>query len=182
MSKTANKSGQEGSPGGINFKLNDFIPTKKGFYKYAATLPWGHCAACTHYVVYDIDSAISLSSTTIASLKTILKPSNKSVYDSSHKSINYAYNKTGAQHGLLSDEDKIYIDCQQTGASGQTLVSENKSAILNNNSFTMDETSTPDSIIKNQQMASGIAIALAATGAISLSYLLVSQQSCPAKN
>ena len=79
-----NSAGEGGTIQGLNFDLNKFIPMKKPFYSYTATLPYQPCTACTDYIVYDITNAcIYLDHDTLNNLYTNIAPiaNNYSTYN-----------------------------------------------------------------------------------------------------
>lgn len=138
LSQMGNNVDEGGTVKGLNFDLNKFIP-QKGFYSYAASLPWEPCQKCTDYIVYDKkDALIHLSNQTISLLNNIIKTNhNIDTVNIDPLKIGYSYNKKGATRGFGSNDDEIYIDCQPTGSSGEILVDEDKNNILSNNEFGM---------------------------------------------
>ncbi len=136
LARMGNSTGEGGTVQGLNFDLNSFIPQKKGFYAYTASLPYPPCTKCIDYIVYDVnDAAISLDNSTLSKIKELIVatviPEQLTI-----PKLGYAYNKKGAQYGL-GNNNAIWIDCQPTGSDGQVLSDENKEGILSNNSFSM---------------------------------------------
>jgi hypothetical protein len=81
-------------------------------------------------VVYGLQDAISISSVTISTLKTlIIAPT-----DIKYPKVDYYYlNKNGPMVGGGSGDGQIYIDCQPTGNTEDTTAVEySKPAIVNN--------------------------------------------------
>jgi hypothetical protein len=137
VSRMGNSKNEGGTVQGLNFDLNAFIPKRKGFYAYTANLPYPPCSKCVDYVVYDLnDAAISLDIESLKIIKALVAVTYANIQPMSRK-IGYAYNKRGAQHGLGSSNNAIWIDCQPTGANGKILVDENKQGVLTNDSFRM---------------------------------------------
>tara|TARA_A100001015_G_scaffold162607_2_gene180723 strand:+ start:1384 stop:2373 length:990 start_codon:yes stop_codon:yes gene_type:complete len=136
MSSSANSQGEGGQIRGLNFDLNSFIPQGKGYYSYAASLPWDACDKCTDYIVYDRkDVIISLNNFVLSKLQKMLEQDNNiKLTKSDYSDLGYAYNKRGAIPNL-DNNDTIWINCYPTGAEGQILVEQSKSGILNNNAF-----------------------------------------------
>jgi len=136
LARMGNSTGEGGTVQGLNFDLNSFIPQKKGFYAYTASLPYPPCTKCIDYIVYDVhDAAISLDNSILSKITSLITP----LYTPEQimvPKLGYAYNKKGAQHGL-GNNDAIWIDCKPTGSDGQILMDENKEGVLSNNSFSM---------------------------------------------
>lgn len=138
LSNAGNSTNEGGEVKGLNFNLNNFIP-KNGYYSYTGSLPWSPCDKCNDIIIYDInDAVIGLPNEIMSLLTKLIKPSpNIKIANTSHDKIGYAYNKKGALKGMGSGDDKIWINCYPTGSSGEILMEENKSGIINNNSFAM---------------------------------------------
>ena len=110
-----------------NFNLNAFITPKKPLFSYTDL-------SGSNWIVLSKQTAISLSSTILTTLKKIIKatptpaPEGPLVF----------YNPDGARKGLGGDSDQIYIDCQPVASSDEEIsITKNiaKSAIsfdLNN--------------------------------------------------
>jgi carbonic anhydrase len=161
LSRMGNSTGEGGTVQGLNFDLNTFIPQKKGFYAYTASLPYPPCSKCIDYIVYDVnDAAISLDNSTLSKVKSLIAASYIPVQANSQK-LGYAYNKRGAQYGL-GNNDAIWIDCQPTGSNGQILMDENKEGILSNNSFSMFSGMSHDKYEKWKHIVVVLSLVLAA--------------------
>lgn len=136
LSKMGNSTGENGTVQGLYLDINAFIPKKKGFYAYTATLPTPPCTKCIDYVVYDIhDAAISLDHNILRKIKKLIAITYTKTLPITKK-IGYSYNKKGAEFGI-GKNDAIWIDCQPTGNAGNLLVEETKEGILTNNTFRM---------------------------------------------
>lgn len=102
-----------------NFTLNSFIPKKKGFYSYVATLPYEPCNGTHQYVVYmPEDSQVYLNSETMRLLSKIIVEHKYGV----KKAGEVFYNKRGAIFegaSESSDDNDIYIECHPTGSEGE---------------------------------------------------------------
>ena len=164
MTNAGNKSGEGGNIPGLNFNLNDFIPKKKGFYSYTASLPYLPCTNCIEYIVYDLNTAsISLTNDVFNKLKTIIK-AKKSKIQKLTDDLGYSYNKRGAVYGESKPKDDIWIDCKPTGESGEILIEEKKNLIGSEKEFSLDINNFID-IIKNSTIANiifGILIVIVA--------------------
>jgi len=86
-----------------NFNLQNIIP-KKPFFVYSNNT--------NDYIVFGSIDAIPLSSSTLDTLKKIIKP-----FSLSTPGKNLYYNSSGPITGLQIGKDGIYISCQPTGSS-----------------------------------------------------------------
>ena len=123
MKKTPN-AGEKSVAQINNFTLNSFIPKKKGFYSYKATLPYAPCNGSHQYIVFTPkDSVVYMSETTIGKLKKMIV-----AHDSTIKPQGEVFfNKHGAIYvgeNVDPTDDDIYIDCHPTGSSGSETVLE----------------------------------------------------------
>ena len=100
-----------------NFSLNNFVPSKRGYFSYIGTLPYGTCNGSYSYVVYNVDDSLNISADVLDKLKKIIIGTSAQI-----KNTNYFYNKNGANS--KGNDDNIYIDCQPVNESGQILVQE----------------------------------------------------------
>lgn len=120
----SNNAPREGEKANLNisgFNLNNIVP-KKPFYAYTGTQ-----GLKGQVVVFGLDYAIALNSSTIDGLTKIIKP-----YPLTVTGGNLFFNKIGPNNIHLDDE--IYISCQPTGSSKEeTEVSYNSSNYSNNN-------------------------------------------------
>lgn len=109
------------------FSLNPFIPKKKGFYSYVASLPYDPCNGTHQYIVYTPeDSVLYINTKTMGLLKKMIVKHKSSV----KKAGEVYYNKRGAiyEGGESStDDNDIYIECHPTGSEGETNVQIPKS-------------------------------------------------------
>jgi hypothetical protein len=99
-----------------NFTLNNIVP-KKPFYSYIGNDIHKSQAG---FIVYGYLEAIPLSSSTLTSLSNIIKP-----FPINLKGKSLFYNKDGPNNSFNSDG--IYISCQPTGSSGETVTVSNGS-------------------------------------------------------
>lgn len=110
----------------VSVKLNDYnlnsIVPQSPFYYYEDNNG-------NNIVVYGLQDAISINSSTISTLKTMITATT----DIKYPSVDYYYlNKNGPTIGSSGD-GQIYIDCQPTGNSEDTTAVEySKPAIVNN--------------------------------------------------
>jgi carbonic anhydrase len=111
----------------VSIKLNDYnlnsIVPRSPFYYYEDNNG-------NNIVVYGLQDAISINSSTISTLKTMITATT----DIKYPSVDYYYlNKNGPTVGGGSGDGQIYIDCQPTGNSEDTTAVEySKPAIVNN--------------------------------------------------
>ena len=105
-----------------SFSISNLIP-KSGFYNYTGTLPYSPCNNKVQYVVFDILDGIKIQGATIMNLKKIITASNNPTVTNPD---GYYYNKSGPSSGSSGDDD-IYIECNPTGADGETIVTEDTS-------------------------------------------------------
>ena len=120
----SNNAPREGEKANLNisgFNLNNIVP-KKPFYAYTGTQ-----GLKGQVVVFGLDYAIALNSSTIDGLTKIIKP-----YPLTVTGGNLFFNKIGPNNIQL--DDGIYISCQPTGSSKEeTQVSYSSSNFSNNN-------------------------------------------------
>jgi len=100
-----------------NFSLDNFVPSRKGYFAYNGTLPYDPCNGEYSYIVYNKEDGLNISSTGLTKLKKIIKNTITTV-----KKNSVFYNKKGANSKQNGDD--IYIDCQPVDANGQILVQE----------------------------------------------------------
>jgi carbonic anhydrase len=105
-----------------SFSIGDWLPDKSTpFYTYEATLPYQPCAGTVvNYVVYTTPVSIRVAKLKI--LKQIVKENNYSVQEG----VDYYVNDSGANS--TTDESEIYIDCQPTWVSDETVVESSSSS------------------------------------------------------
>jgi hypothetical protein len=92
-----------------NFTLQNIVP-KKPFYSYTDS-------SNSDWIVFDIQNAIPLSSATLSTLGTIIKP-----FSITTDGNGLFYNSTGPNASSINVSEGIYISCQPTGSSGETAV------------------------------------------------------------
>jgi carbonic anhydrase len=93
-----------------NFNLNSFVPAKKPLYSFTDT------NSSTNWIIFGQESSIPLSKDTLATLNSILKPSQPQTYSSAPAVF---INSAGANQGL--GKDQIYIDCQPVTTSDDSI-------------------------------------------------------------
>jgi hypothetical protein len=105
-----------------DYNLNSIVPTSP-FYYYEDDNG-------NNIVVYGLQDAISISSVTTNTLKTLITATT----DIKYPAVDYYYlNKNGPTVGGGNGDGQIYIDCQPTGNSEDTTAVEySKPAIVNN--------------------------------------------------
>jgi hypothetical protein len=101
------------------FKLNEFIP-KNGYYVYTGPMPYQPFNSTVDYIVFDsYEGAIRIGKDTLYDIKNIITDSR---YVAKTGGKLFYNNKRPNQ----SKDNKIYIKCSPTGASGETKVVKNK--------------------------------------------------------
>jgi carbonic anhydrase len=115
-------SGEAASVKLNDYNLNSIVP-RSPFYYYEDNNG-------NNIVVYGLQDAISISSVTINTLKTMITATT----DIKYPTVDYYYlNKNGPTVGGGNGDGQIYIDCQPTGNSEDTTAVEySKPAIVNN--------------------------------------------------
>ncbi len=113
-----------------SYNLNDYILQNQPYFWYKGTLIFDECDGNNNeYLVFDYtsqDGYKTISSTDFSNLKNIIKQSTLSPVRNTNgasDTLTY-YNPYGALKSAsnISSTDEIYIDCQPTGDSGETLV------------------------------------------------------------
>ena len=132
VAKTANSVGKKTSLNNVNFTLDQLIPMKP-YYSYNGTLPYSPFNGVISYIVFNIDNAISMSSSAYKSFSNIISESTSQI--NSVKNGLY-YNKKGPDSSSKSDE--IFIECLPTGSSGEVLIEKSKSTETMFNNVSMN--------------------------------------------
>ena len=165
MTRVGNKPGEGGNIQGLNFNLNDFIPKKKGFFTYSASLPYPPCTSCVEYIVYDLNTAsISLTNSVFNKLKSIISAKKIPIQEVTNN-LGLGYNKNGAIYG--SAITSIWIDCQPTGSHGEVLIQEKKNLISNEQEFSLNL----DEIFKNNVVNIILGILIVIIASIIITYI-----------
>ena len=116
-SSTAPKAFENTTVSIDDFNLDYFIPSRKPFFSYNATSPFGDCVESVDFVVYTVqDSSVYISS---ANYKKLTKMISTPKYQIKTGPLLF-YNKTGATFGNGSRSDEIYIDCKPVNKSKGT--------------------------------------------------------------
>jgi carbonic anhydrase len=140
MSEVANQANSQNRETVANidsFSLNKFIPMFP-YYSYSASLLYTPCGGAYDYIVFSINNGgfMTMDNDTYALFTQVITPTNTySVNPISDSSV--FYNATGPTSIASSSNsnDEIFIDCQPTGANGESLVPVYKSlepALANN--------------------------------------------------
>jgi hypothetical protein len=109
VSTNAPKTGSSTSINNSNFTLNSIVP-KKPFYTYTTN------GTNIQMVVYDMEYAIPLSSSTLSTLSSFIQPNPYS--DMFTSSSQLFFNSSGPNS--TSNSEGIYIKCNPTGNSTET--------------------------------------------------------------
>lgn len=121
INAVANKAPKSGESTALNlgqeFTLQTIVP-QKPFISYKET-----SVIKGDVIVYETENAIPLSITTIKSLSSIIKPQPLTL-----PNVELFYNSSGPNQPGEGAND-IYISCQPTGASGDTIKTEKAKAI-----------------------------------------------------
>jgi len=107
-----------------NFNMNSFVPPTPFYYYVGKSFSSQSgsgvltCDKDINYIVYDkIKSALSISSSTLSSLKNLITKSNVPITNNV-----YYFNDKGANKDVSKvGDDEIYIDCRPTGEDGKIL-------------------------------------------------------------
>jgi carbonic anhydrase len=125
VSKTAPSVNKQTLVNLPTFSLNDFVPMKP-FYSYNGTLPYAPCNGKYSYVVFSKNNGadLTMSSSAYSSLSKIISSNSYAVKNGSG---GIYYNPKGPSQSTGLGED-IYIECNPTGSSGETLVKSSNSS------------------------------------------------------
>jgi carbonic anhydrase len=150
VAKTANSVGKQTSLNNVNFTLDQLIPMKP-YFSYNGTLPYAPFDGTNSYIVYNIDNAISMSSSAYKLFSNIIT---ESTSQTNPVQNGLYYNEKGPTYYSPSGKsDEIFIECLPTGSSGEVLIEKDKSSQTAFNSQTMIN-------IVNNKIFQGIFIAL----------------------
>jgi carbonic anhydrase len=127
--RTAPNSGNQTIYNNPTFSLSKFVPLKP-YYSYTGTLPWSPQNGSYDYVVFDIENAITMSTSAFQMLSGGSKNgvSITSGLIEEHRIVTLSetanpdglfYNPSGP---VPPNQGEIYIDCQPTGDDGEVLV------------------------------------------------------------
>ena len=123
LAKTANSVGTQTTLNNVSFTLGQLIPMKP-YFSYNGTLPFPPFDGTMSYVVFNIDSALSMSSPAFQSFSSIIAQSNSPI---SPVQNGLYYNGSGPTYYSPSgNSDEIYIECLPTGSSGEVLIQKSK--------------------------------------------------------
>ena len=131
VAKTANSVGKQTSLNNVNFTLDQLIPMKP-YFSYNGTLPYSPFNGENSYVVFNIDSAISMSNSAFQSFSNIIAESNSQINPVQN---GLYYNQKGPTYYSPSGKsEEIFIECLPTGSSGEVLIEMNKTneTVFNN--------------------------------------------------
>ena len=133
VAKTANSVGKQTSLNNVNFTLDQLIPMKP-YFSYNGTLPYSPFDGTNAYLVFNIDNAISISSSAFQSFSKLISESTSQINPVKN---GLYYNKKGPTYYSSSSSgksDEIFIECLPTGSSGEVLIEKYKTneTIFNN--------------------------------------------------
>ena len=80
----------------VDFSLDNFVPSRKGYFAYSGTLPYDPCNGDYSYVVYKKEDGLNISSTGLTKLKKIIKKTISTV-----KKNSVFYNKKGQMQNIM---------------------------------------------------------------------------------
>ena len=125
LAKRANSKNSETVININTFSLNKLIPMKP-FYSYKGTLPYKPCNGNFDIIVFSKSNGgfITMTDNIYSKLSAIITPN---IYTVKKIDNTYVYyNELGPSALSKSTSDDIFIDCQPTGADGESLVPVNK--------------------------------------------------------
>jgi len=107
-----------------SFSVSDWLPPKSTpFFTYQATTPYPPCTdSQVNFIVYD--NSIYISDSSMQKLKNIIKSNDIKI----KTGIDFFINKNGANTSTNSNDNEIYIDCQPTWISDETVIKPNTSS------------------------------------------------------
>ena len=124
MAKTANSAGKQTFINNPSFTLDTLIPMKS-YYSYNGSLPYSPFNGEYDYVVFNIDNAISISSSAFKSFSSMIS---ESTSPTTSVSNGLFFNKKGPTYYSPGGKaEDIYIECLPTGSSGEVLIEKDKS-------------------------------------------------------
>ena len=106
------------------FNLNEFIPDKKYFSYFANGLTNASSMSCANYVVFS--DPIGINKDLASQLANMIVPAVMPQLNNEIYLLHSQASPESMTKGKHSNTDEIYIDCQPTDDSGQTLVTEDK--------------------------------------------------------
>lgn len=110
VSTNAPKVGSSTTINNSDFTLKSIIP-KKPFYNYTLN------ESNTNMIVYDVEYAIPLSSYTLSTLSSIIKPF---PYSNQFNTSSQLFHNSSGPNSNSSNSEGIYIKCNPTGSSSET--------------------------------------------------------------
>jgi carbonic anhydrase len=125
LAKTANSVGKQTSLNNVNFTIDQLIPLKP-YFSYNGTLPYAPFDGTNAYIVYNIDNAISMSSSAFKLFSNMISQSSSQI--SPVKNGLYYNEKGPSYYSPSGNSDEIFIECLPTGSSGEVLIEKNKSS------------------------------------------------------
>ena len=131
VAKTANSVGKQTSLNNVTFTLDQLIPMKP-YFSYNGTLPYSPFDGTNSYLVFNIDNAISMSTSAFQSFSNIIAESTSQINPVKN---GLYYNEKGPTYFSPSGiSEEIFIECLPTGSSGEVLIEKNKSneTVFNN--------------------------------------------------
>lgn len=150
VAKTANSVGKQTSLNNVNFTLDQLIPMKP-YFSYNGSLPYSPFDGTNSYLVFNIDNAISMSSSAFKAFSNIITESTSQINPVKN---GLYYNEKGPTYYSPSGKsEEIFIECLPTGSSGEVLIEKDKSNETSFNNQTMKN-------IINNKIFQGIFIAL----------------------
>jgi carbonic anhydrase len=150
VAKTANSVGKQTSLNNVTFTLDQLIPMKP-YFSYNGTLPFSPFNGTNSYIVYNIENAISMSSSAFDAFSNIIE---ESTSQTNPVKNGLYYNKKGPTYYSPSGKpEEIFIECLPTGSSGEVLIEKDKSKETVFNNATMKK-------IFDNKIFQGIFIAL----------------------
>lgn len=129
LSKTANSKNRETVITINSFNLNKFIPLKP-FHTYEGTLLYKPCNGSYDYIVFNKNNGgyIAINDKTNTMLSLLLKKNHNYVTHKVDDSFVFYNPKGPSALSKSKNNDEIYINCEPTGASGESLVPVHKYA------------------------------------------------------
>lgn len=131
VAKTANSVGKQTSLNNVNFTLDQLIPMKP-YFSYNGTLPYSPFDGTNSYLVFNIDNAISMSSSAFNTFSNIIAESSSQI--NPVKNGLYYNEKGPTYYSPTGKSEEIFIECLPTGSSGEVLIQKDKTSetVFNN--------------------------------------------------
>ena len=127
LAKQANSKGRETVIDITSFNLNKLIPLKP-FHTYEGTLLYKPCNGAYDYIVFGKNNGgyITMTDKTYAMMSLLIKKNHNYVIHKVDDSFVFYNPKGPSALSKSKNNDEIYINCEPTGASGESLVPVNK--------------------------------------------------------